>query len=792
MTKMKPSKIAALVLLALSGPAGAQVYEMSFVDTNGATVVKSPSLTWYNPNGEISVTTISGLDRKVRVELLKGTTVLQSQTSGIITVANRIRASDNNEFYGVKLSLTKPSDGNYILRSTVLDIDNNTVAVNDYPFNVDTSGPTSSDGFTFSVGASTGGQVDVFGIDHAGNSLTLTGITDIGSGIASATYFTIDPNGVTRSKPTALTATVPASWNVKAVWAAATDVAPIAQGLYTIGLAITDRAGNIGKIQRQSYLDSVYPPYWVEVWNSAAGAWQPLANASSYENPIKFRIKMLKANNTNFNGSNFGYTNATSYSDATYAYIEKSTVVPQPDSLYWRLNTKAGLYSDVRGTHFDGVKLVGVSAAPKVTGIQYGKVVGGVSQQMADGSTVRDGKPFSIDRVTIQVEVRNYPQQVTLNNAMCLVNPGATSCTLNPGVSYSTGKGYIPYGINVANTQNAALTSFGGYLYTYWDFNPPVIDEWSYQQQSKTLTMRVTDNDRIDSWQIGMWDTRKFNAVAKNAANQLTTLPLTDTREINYKNKFAQFSTQSLPDGVYTLTGTATDIDGNTATQALTGVLVDSVGPVISITNKGGNDFSGVETLKDLRITLSDNHDTAPTITRMMLSGGPINDALDLGYSKVSDGWQPEVPRMFPTLEVGQEYRLSITAKDSHDNQTSRAVTLTLSPQNLVRLDGINVLATNQSLLDINDKPLGKISFKGALTDGGSQSRGPQAGYFTLRRDSAFAVMFNGTKVAPGETKDVVIPLDGSGSVTLPVWPADAGVTGKASYMLDIPQLTAN
>ncbi|MNY62211.1 hypothetical protein D3C86_1989920 [compost metagenome] len=101
-------------------------------------------------------------------------------------------------------------------------------------------------------------------------------------------------------------------------------------------------------------------------------------------------------------------------------------------------------------------------------------------------------------------------------------------------------------------------------------------------------------------------------------------------------------------------------------------------------------------------------------------------------------------------------------------------------------------MPVSQSLLDINDKPLGQISFKGALTDGGSQSRGPQAGYFTLRSDSAFAVMFNGTKVAPGETKDVVIPLDSTGSVTLPVWPADAGVKGKASYMLDIPQLIAN
>ena len=147
---------------------------------------------------------------------------------------------------------------------------------------------------------------------------------------------------------------------------------------------------------------------------------------------------------------------------------------------------------------------------------------------------------------------------------------------------------------------------------------------------------------------------------------------------------------------------------------------------------------------------------------------------------------------MFPTIEAGQEYTLNITASDAQGNIATASQVFSLSPQNMVRHEGITVFATSQSLLDSNDKPLGKISFKGALTDGGSQSRGPQAGYFTLRRDSAFAVMFNGTKVAPGETKDVVIPLDATGSVTLPVWPADTGVKGKASYMLDIPQLTAN
>ena len=52
--------------------------------------------------------------------------------------------------------------------------------------------------------------------------------------------------------------------------------------------------------------------------------------------------------------------------------------------------------------------------------------------------------------------------------------------------------------------------------------------------------------------------------------------------------------------------------------------------------------------------------------------------------------------------------------------------------------------------------------------------------------------MFNGDRVAPGETKEVVIPLDVSGNAAIPVWPADPGVTGRANYLIDIPQLTVN
>ena len=116
------NKLTALIALALSTSATAQVYELNFTDTNAKSVVKAPTATWFNPTDSVIVTAISGLDRKIKLELIKGTTVEQSQTSSLITLANRIVASDGSEFYGTKFTLTRPADGNYTLRSTVLDI----------------------------------------------------------------------------------------------------------------------------------------------------------------------------------------------------------------------------------------------------------------------------------------------------------------------------------------------------------------------------------------------------------------------------------------------------------------------------------------------------------------------------------------------------------------------------------------------------------------------------------------------------------------------------------------------
>ena len=78
---------------------------MSYTDTNGALQVKGPAVTWYSTNSDVVVTAISRLDRKGEAGTGEGDHGgFQSQTSGLITVANRITAADGKEFYGTKFA----------------------------------------------------------------------------------------------------------------------------------------------------------------------------------------------------------------------------------------------------------------------------------------------------------------------------------------------------------------------------------------------------------------------------------------------------------------------------------------------------------------------------------------------------------------------------------------------------------------------------------------------------------------------------------------------------------------
>ena len=161
---LKLNKIAiALALLGMTSVASAQVYEMSFVDSNNATVVKAITHL-VQPNGFRLSDRNLWAGPQDQAGIAQGTTVVETQTSALITLANRIVASDGKEFYGIKFSLSTPAEGNYIPALHRARHKGVVVTSTDYTFNVDTSGPTTTNSFVFSNSSGTGGSMNVFGL----------------------------------------------------------------------------------------------------------------------------------------------------------------------------------------------------------------------------------------------------------------------------------------------------------------------------------------------------------------------------------------------------------------------------------------------------------------------------------------------------------------------------------------------------------------------------------------------------------------------------------------------------
>ncbi len=819
--KLRNLSWAVLVALGLSAPVSAQVYEMSYTDTNGSVVVKGPSISWHNPNSLVVVTTIAGLDRKVKLELLKGTTVIQTQTSGIINVANRIRASDNNEFYGVKFNLTKPADGNYILRSTVYSINNVQVSVNDYAFNVDTIAP---DMGAISWGMNYGGGNAPDGIPRwsltEAKFIKVAGLTDTHSGVGKVTYEsrylsgpkagTVATSGDASYFPSSAEGQVGTGGQNSVT--AAHFPGNVAEKMQFTFYGY-DKAGNRSQKDQVFYAHTSCGEAPVAVafedpnytgsylGKSVFTGFRPLASGSVItKNPMKVIYRISKAQYRKlpegaiYGGYPSGITDhGLKHTDDTYAYVMLEGTLGQDRVINWpNFGWTNGMTWRCHQLTVPGVTFSDGALPPKWKSTQpYIEGIGWVGTTAVSIDIPDLPLSATISRVRVSAEQRSYPQRLDSFGTSCTIPAGQTSCEMSVALPYNTANtvGVYHQRPELYNADAPEMRVSTSYNWQ-WDAQPPTVDDLVWHKTAeKEVKFTATDLSSGALWgrvkvtqgwldiQQGGKSVRTY--AAKSIEGQGDTVEIT----VSYAG---------LADGVYDIFGQVEDGFKNRARKLLFTYTNDSTPPNVTFKHKGGSVPASINNIKDLRVTVSDNLDPNATVTRMTLVGGPINDALDLGFSKLSDGWQPEVPRMFPTLDAGQEYTLSVSTADAQGNTATVNQVFSLSPQNMVRHEGITVFATSQSLLDSNDKPLGKISFKGALTDGGSQSRGPQAGYFTLRRDSAFAVMFNGTKVAPGETKDVVIPLDATGSVTLPVWPADTGVKGKASYMLDIPQLVVN
>ncbi|HCP96677.1 MAG TPA: hypothetical protein DIT74_03025 [Pseudoalteromonas sp.] len=221
-------------------------------------------------------------------------------------------------------------------------------------------------------------------------------------------------------------------------------------------------------------------------------------------------------------------------------------------------------------------------------------------------------------------------------------------------------------------------------------------------------------------------------------------------------------------------------------------VKADNSSPVITINNKNdallNNDI--VKGLESLNIQLTDASNSQ--IKSVTIVGGPANDKLMLDWVGTGNNeYKLEYPRLFPSLQEGESYTLSIEAIDEYGNESVKSMIMRYVPANVVTLKAGRLLTTNKLLLNRGDEPLYQIVSTPLRGNDGQLISGKIPVVFTLRSDSEFSINILERTIAPGETHEWDFDLSSNdGRIYLPVIPAEKSLEGTANFMFEILNVT--
>ncbi|WP_141010072.1 DUF4165 domain-containing protein, partial [Escherichia coli] len=136
-----PAMLGALAVLT-AGAAHAELLEYTFKAPDGTQRSLTPNANYANPTGNISFALSAGIDRKVKISVIRSDgTVVSTATSHLLGATDRITVGGKS-YYGAELQLPAPSEGVYKLRAEILASDGSSVQTDEYPLQVDTTAPS--------------------------------------------------------------------------------------------------------------------------------------------------------------------------------------------------------------------------------------------------------------------------------------------------------------------------------------------------------------------------------------------------------------------------------------------------------------------------------------------------------------------------------------------------------------------------------------------------------------------------------------------------------------------------
>lgn len=124
--------------LGVAGNAWANLIEFRYESHQGVSRTGTPGDRYINPAGVVDFFVSGGVDRKVRMSIINGGGgVVETKTSHLLGADDRVSVG-GSLYYGATLSLGSPPDGDYILRSEILDANGNLLESSESPVTVDT------------------------------------------------------------------------------------------------------------------------------------------------------------------------------------------------------------------------------------------------------------------------------------------------------------------------------------------------------------------------------------------------------------------------------------------------------------------------------------------------------------------------------------------------------------------------------------------------------------------------------------------------------------------------------
>jgi hypothetical protein len=809
-----PAAILTALGIVASTTAQADLVGYRYTDTSGNLAHTSPDWPYLNPRSGITLYVASGIDRQVHVEVknAQGQTVF-NRTSAILGAADRFDY-EGRSFYGFQTTTDKLPDGRYTVRARVLNSAGEVVRVDDQELTLDTAPPQVGD-FSWSMVYGGGTAPDGKPIWSRTNArhITLSGLSDPGTGIHAVTYRSLFADGGKSGQ-------VFRSGNMdyfpdeaKAMLGnggentGAQLAIPAERGMQRFEVTVSDKAGNATSTELTFYNNSICGPapelYAVEAAGHTSlgisGFRTVLGQSSVHvtQNPLRTIYRVPRAEHRDmpegaiYGGRPASITNhGIVHTDANYAYFMIQGPLGLDGTFNWNASgwTNSSTYRcapfSVANPSFSEMATPPrwVSLEARIDGVGWvGNTYGNPSEN------VNPPRDTRISALRATVQPRAYAQTFTYLGGTCEVPAGGTQCVANVNTPFNTTgtANRIHDRPPMRAKHNTALFSQFNSTVWEWDADDPTIT----RLLSHDPTRRLVRFEGVERFSGNTWNRVRMHSAGLVIRNNSGFEQIVPASEMSTTGDVSTITAtyHNLPEGAYRVYGWVRDNYRNYGEMYFFDVANDTTPPSIEISAEGQ---SSVSSLDEITVALADNMSAAPVVTSVRLAGGPSSELVYLTLRPIGNNqYKLEYPVMFPTLEAGEEYTLTVVARDDFYNEASQAFTFAYEPRIVSVLgdegDGLKIPAVNYAF----SRPDGlhAVATESLTLSDGAVVAGIYDVFATLRSDSEMALIINGVRVEPGATMTVLPSHDFSahqGKINIPISVADYQAAGRAMLLL--------